>query len=173
MLPAQRPPSQSSDQEATEAKISKLNDVATSTESLPLKPTNVVRLEIYEVNGGPFEGSLRKKEIKDIWLKLGRNLEDVRQVRSLPIRGVCCKLKFTLHAHIPMTEISRFSDITMEIKNEQSLADVYKMRVVNPETLPSGLGQVVTVNLSAPDDVSPDDIKDWLQCFGELKSDVR
>lgn len=173
MVPAKRASSPSPGREGSRAKNCKLGASASVNETLVLKPTNVVRLEIYQLNGIPFERSLTKKEIKDIWLGLGRKPEEVKQVRSLVVEGKGCKLNFTLHSHIKIDEIGRYPELTVATKNDDLLTEVYKIRLINYDTLASNIGQMVTVTLSTPDDVSPDDIKDWLQCFGELKSDLR
>jgi len=140
----------------------------------PPKPVNVVRLEIYEVDGKPFDKRLSKKEIKDLWLELGRQAEEVKQVRSLQILEKCCKLNFTLHSYIQLTEISKDSELTLELKNESDKVQVYKIKVANVDSVTAEFGRIITVSIpSTPDDVTGEDIKDWLQCFGELKSDIR
>lgn len=153
------------------------NDTSTprKSERITGKKIDVINIEIFQVNGKPFDGILPKADLKNLWLAWGpdRKLEEIADIASRQIFNQCLKVAFSLRKPIYITELSRKQEFFIE-KTGSHKTDVYKVRLVDFNQIAIKIGQTVTIVVeNVLFGASTSKILEWLSCFGSVRSQIR
>lgn len=76
------------------------------TDKITGEPTKRIVVEIFRVNGEPFDGVLSDSDLYEIWECLGRDVREIHQKGSEQIKGVCLRVAYNLKNEIQLTELS-------------------------------------------------------------------
>jgi len=78
------------------------------TDKISGEPTKRIVLEIFKVNGEPFDGVLSDSDLYELWECLAgeRDAREIHQKGYEQIKGVCLRVAYNLKKEIQLTELS-------------------------------------------------------------------
>jgi len=137
------------------------------------KETDTVVLEVFKVNGIPFDGVLSHWDIIDIWKCLGRSENEILRKATEQIRKSCLRIKYVLKNPIQLTELSRKPEFEFD-KKGSFRTDVYRVRLADYEKLAYTIGETVTITIQKTFFVvTTQEMIDWVSPFGEVIGEPR
>jgi hypothetical protein len=158
----------------------------TSMNNLPEVPPNLVRhnpilsppidkviLDIYKKDTATFEDLLPRDDLKFIWTHhLGRNIEEVRIMVGRVATG-CLKVIYKLKAETTLIEITKSHEIEFELKIGSKI-HTFSAKFPQFKEITCELNKLISITIyKIPHEIDCEDIREWLQLFGELKSNFR
>jgi len=141
-------------------------------EALVSPPLEIIILEVYRLNDNPFDSLLCREDAKVIWVELGRELTELRQISFERHSGRCLQIYYKLRVPTPITEISKRDDSQVE-KTRGKGTDIYQVRFPAFKDVESELGKIVTITAAKTIKLKTSDITDWLELYGTIKSKFR
>jgi len=136
-------------------------------------PTDNVVIEVFKVNGIPFDGVLSDFDIIDIWKCLGRDEAELDKTASEQVRKSCLRITYILKQPIHLTELSRKPEFSFD-KKGSTRTDVYRARLCGYSDLAFNLGDTVTLTIQSTFfRISVEHMMAWIAPFGEIKSQPR
>jgi hypothetical protein len=137
------------------------------------KPLEVIVLEIYKKDDQPFDGLLPRDTLKLLWSELGRNIEEIKILKRERLLRKGLKVTFILRSEVPLLEVSQTYEILIELKLG-SKTHVFGARFPQFREIVCELGQLVTVTFcDIPSHVDCEDLREWIEVFGAIKSKFR
>jgi len=147
--------------------------VAKPTDKITGTPTDNVVIEVFKVNGIPFDGVLSDFDIIDIWKCLGRDEAELDKTASEQVRKSCLRITYILKQPIHLTELSRKPEFSFD-KKGSTRTDVYRARLCGYSDLAFNLGDTVTLTIQSTFfRISVEHMMAWIAPFGEIKSQPR
>jgi len=135
--------------------------------------TKIIKLEVFKVNGIPFDGVLSDWDILDVWKCLGRDTSEIDQFASTQVRNNCLRIRYVLKAPIQLTEISRKPEFEFD-KKGGFRTDVYRVRLADYQNLAYTLGEPVTITIQNTFfDITKEEMIQWIEPFGEVIGEPR
>jgi len=142
-------------------------------EALVSPPLEIIVLEVYRLNDLPFDSLLCRDDAKIIWVELGRELIELRQISFERHSGRCLQIYYKLRTPTPITEISKRDDFQVEKTREGKGTDIYQVRLPDFKNVESQLGKIVTITAAKTIKLKTSEITDWLELYGTIKSKFR
>jgi len=137
------------------------------------EPKNEIIFEIYECNGEKFDGVLTRKDCKNLWIELGKNLSDLKRISRERVKGKHFKVCFYLKSPITITEISRRAEFNIE-KTGDFGSTIYSIRLPEYYNIACKVGETATVSLKTSTIGIPEKvIMAWLKYFGKIQGSLR
>ncbi len=132
-----------------------------------------ITLEIYNKNGLHFDEVLCREELKAIWIDLGRKITELKVLSTERFPGKYLRVYYKLKTPISILEVTKRQEIEFEIRTGPK-TDTYRARFPDFRSITSELGKLVTVTAyKIPPTISFEDVRDWLELFGLIKSKFR
>jgi len=169
------------------------------TDKITGEPTKRVVLEIFKVNGEPFDGVLSDSDIYELWECLAGD-RDVREIYQKgckvvltsvllkhqsvnfslrysvgyeQIKGVCLRIAYNLKKEIQLTELSTKPEFSIN-KKGAFRTDVYRVRLPDFDRIAYTLGEEITVTLqNTLFRFSDEEMLAWVGAFGKITSPPR
>jgi len=143
------------------------------TDKITGTPTDNIVIEVFKVNGIPFDGILSDYDIVDIWKCLGRSESELDKTASEQVRKSCLRITYILKQPIQLTELSRKPEFSFD-KKGNTKTDVYRARLCGYSELAYNLGETVTLTIQSTFfRVSVEHMMAWISPFGDVKSQPR
>jgi len=152
-------------------------------------------VEIFKVNGEPFDGVLSDSDLYELWECLGRDAVEILQkglsvisliisklkgfrdqtffIGSEQIKGVCLRVAYNLREAIQLTELSTKPEFAIN-KKGAFRTDVYRVRLPDFDKIAYTLGEEITVTVqNTLFRFSDEELLGWIGAFGDLTSRPR
>jgi len=137
------------------------------------EPVDEILFEVFECEGEKFDGVLTRKDCKDLWKALGRDLWELRRLQRERVKGKCFKICYYLRDPITLTAISRRAEFEIE-KVGSFGSTTYTVRLPAYSKIACKIGEIATISLKTSTIGIPDKVfLDWLKKFGKIIGNMR
>jgi hypothetical protein len=142
--------------------------------SIVSPPIDKVIFEIYKKDYAIFDGPLPRDAFKVIWTgHIERSMDEVRSVYCERITGKSLKVFYGLKTETNILEITKTHETEFEIKLGSKI-HIFNARFPQFKEITCELGKLVTLIIyKIPHDIDIEDIREWLNLFGEIQGNFR
>jgi hypothetical protein len=159
----------------------------TSTNSVEEVPPEITRhnsivsplidkviFEIFKKDYAIFDGPLPRDAFKVIWTDhFERSIDEVRSIWCERVQGKSLKIFYKLKVESTILEITKTHETELEIKLGSKI-HVFNARFPQFKDISCELGKLVTLSIyKIPHEIDIEDIREWLNLFGEIQGNFR
>jgi hypothetical protein len=153
--------------------IPDVSPVITRHSAFVSPPLTHIDIEIYKKDDAIFDAILPRDVLKQLWVDLGRNLEEVRNLSFFRNPRKYLKVLYNLRDELPVLEVTKTYEITFEAKIG-SKTHHFRARFPQFKEIVCELGQLVTVTVyNIPPGIDCEDLRQWIELFGTIKGNFR
>jgi hypothetical protein len=136
-------------------------------------PIDKVIFEIFK-DYAIFDGPLPREAFRVIWTDhFERNIDEVRAFWSERVKGKSLKVFYKLKTESTILDITKAHETELEIKLRSKI-HIFNARFPQFRDISCELGKLVTLTIyKIPHDIDIEDIRMWLNLFGEIQGNFR
>jgi len=140
----------------------------------PSKKSDIVRIDVFSLNGKDFDHKFLGKDVKDLWRSLKHDPNDVIGQSSSKINKNTLRVNIQLRLPIPLKEVLPSQDFQFE-KATDFKNYTYDCRVVGlGQVREARAGDIVTVSIKRGHfRFKPEEATVWIEKFGKVLSPLR